>query len=104
MVRRGQSWYPSGISTATPAEYRVAALALVYHATSTGAEKPMKELMTKIFDFTPDYTPGAFWATPPTWSTTDRGILDQTRDWLEQATPSDHRGTISPVVHVAETT
>ena len=101
---QGLSWYPSGISNATSAEYRVAALALVYHATSTGHEKPLKELMTKIFVFTPDYTPDAIWAPPPTWSTSDRDILDQTRDWLEQATPSDHRGTISPVVHVAEST
>ncbi len=77
---QGQSWYPVDTSYATSAEYRVAALALVYHATSTGAEKPMKDLMTKIFDSTPDYTPGAFWAPPRTWSTTDRGILDQTRE------------------------
>ena len=77
---QGLSWYPSDISYATSAENRVAALALVYHATSTGAEKPMKDLMTKIFDSTPDYTPGAFWAPPRTWSTTDRGILDQTRE------------------------
>ena len=44
----GQSWYPSSISTATPAEYRVAALALVYYATSMVVEDSVKELMNKI--------------------------------------------------------
>jgi len=41
--------------------------------------------MTKIVVFTPDYTPDAFWAPPPTWSTSDRSILDQMRDLLAHA-------------------
>lgn len=101
----GQSWYPSGISTATPAEYRVAALALVYHATSTGAEDAVKELMAKIEKSTPIYSPDAAWMPPPEWSTTEQGIIALTRGWIEQATPSDHRrGTINPVMYVAENT
>jgi hypothetical protein len=57
VVRRGESWYPAGISTATPAEYRVAALALVYHATSMVAEDSAKELMNKIANSSASYSP-----------------------------------------------
>ena len=100
----GKSWYPSGISNATAAEYRVAALALVYHATSTGAEDAVKELMARIENSTPSYSPDAAWKPPPEWSTTEQGIIDSTRDWLEQATPYDSRGSISPVIYVADKT
>ena len=89
----GKSWYPSGISNATAAEYRVAALALVYHATSTGAENTVKELMARIENSPPSYSPDAAWKPPPRWSTTEQGIIDLTRDWLEQATPNVSRGT-----------
>ena len=98
----GQSWYPVNTSYATAAEYRIAALALVYHATSTGAEDAVKELMARIENSTPSYSPDAAWKPPPEWSTTQRGIVESMRDWLEQATPNDTRGTISPVIHIAE--
>ncbi len=99
----GQSWYPSGISTATPAEYRVAALALVYHATSTGAEDSLKKLINMIVKSSASYSPEGDWKPPVEWSTTERGIIDLTRDWLEKAMPKGH-GTINPVLQVAENT
>ena len=92
------------ISHATAAEYRIAALALVYHATSTGAQDSLKELMARIESSTPSWSPDAAWKPPPEWSTTQQDIIDLTRDWLEQATPNDTLGTISPVIYVAENT
>ena len=92
------------ISHATAAEYRIAALALVYHATSTGAQDSLKELMARIESSTPSWSPDAAWKPPPEWKTTQQDIIDLTRDWLEQATPNDTLGTISPVIYVAENT
>ena len=79
-MRRGESWYPAGISTASPAEYLVAALALVYHATSTLAEGALIKLVTEIFNSTSTYSSDATWKPPPEWSTTQRGIVESMRD------------------------
>lgn len=103
-VGQGKSWYPSAISTPTPAEYRVAALALVYHATSTGTEDALKELSSKIVHASSTYKSGGTWKPPSTSSTSERSIVDSMKEWVEVSTPKDHRGTISPVIHVAETT
>ena len=101
---QGHSWYPSGISNATPAEYRVAALALVYHATSTGTEDALKELSSKIVHASSTSTSDGTLKPPSTRSTSERSIVDSMKDWVEVSTPKDHRGTINPVIHVAKTT
>ena len=41
------SWYSTGLDYASPQENTVAALALVYHATSTGSEQLLKQRMTE---------------------------------------------------------
>ena len=47
-TEEGVSWYSSGINFASPQENIVAALALVYHATSTGGEELVKKHMAEI--------------------------------------------------------
>jgi len=97
----GVSWYSMGVDYASPQENIVAALALVYHATSTGSEELLKKHMAEIMTGSVDYTPDGSWRPPSSWQTTERHIVDQARDWLEQATPNDQKGTVSPVIHVA---
>ena len=50
------SWFESGTSFAWDQEYIMAALALVHHATSTGSESSLMELMNKIVEISPGYT------------------------------------------------
>ncbi len=97
----GVSWYSTGVDYASFPENTIAALALVYHATSTGGEDLLKKHMTEIITASVDYTPDGSWRPPISWKTTERHIIDQARDWLEQATPNDQKGTVSPVIHVA---
>jgi hypothetical protein len=67
-------------------------------------EDSVKELMTKIINATTTYTSDDAWKPPVDWSTSERDIIEATKDWLEKATPNDSRGTLSPVIHVAENT
>jgi len=53
----GVSWYSTGVDYASPHENIVAALALVYYATSTGNEQLLKQHMTEIMTGSVDYTP-----------------------------------------------
>ena len=53
----GVSWYSTGVDFASPQENIVAALALVYHATSTGGEELLKKHMAEIIAGSEDYTP-----------------------------------------------
>ena len=62
----GVSWYSTGVDYASPQENIVAALALVYHATSTGSEQLLKEHMTEIMTGSVDYTPDGSWRPPST--------------------------------------
>ena len=55
-TEEGVSWYSSGINFASPQENIVAALALVYHATSTGGEELLKKYMIDIVTSSEDYT------------------------------------------------
>jgi hypothetical protein len=66
-------------------------------------EESVKELMNKIVKASASYSPEGDWKPPVEWSTTEQGIIDSTRDWLEKAIPKGH-GTINPVLHVAENT
>ena len=52
----GVSWYSTGVDFASPQENIVAALALVYHATSTGGEELLKKHMAEIIAGSEDYT------------------------------------------------
>jgi hypothetical protein len=98
----GVSWYSTGVDYSSFPENTIAALALVYHATSTGGEDLLKKKhMTLIITASVDYTPDGSWRPPISWKTNQRHIVDQARDWLEQATPKDQKGTVSPVIHVA---
>ena len=47
-------------------ENTVAALALVYHATSTGSEQLLKQHMTEIITASVDYTSDGSWRPPST--------------------------------------
>ncbi len=100
-IDEGVSWYSTGVDFASPQENIIAALSLVYHATSTGGEELLKKHMAEIITASVDYTPDGSWRPPSSWQTTERHIVDQARDWLEQATPNDQKGTVSPVIHVA---
>ena len=55
----------SDVAHASAAEYRVAALALVYHATSTLAEDALIKLVTEISNSTSTYSSDATWKPPP---------------------------------------
>ena len=70
-----QSWYPVDTSYATSAEYRVAALALVYHATSTGAEKALIKLVTTFSDDTSTYSSDTTFKPPPELKETVGGCM-----------------------------
>ena len=56
-MNEGVSWYSTGVDFASPQENIVAALALVYHATSTGGEELLKKHMAEIIAGSEDYTP-----------------------------------------------
>ena len=47
-MNEGVSWFSTGVDYASFQENTVAALALVYHATSTGSEKLLKQRMAEI--------------------------------------------------------
>ena len=65
-------WFSPGESYAWDQEYTMAALALVYHATSTSSEGDLRQLMETIVSTTPDFTEKDSDFRPPrTWSTTD---------------------------------
>ena len=49
-------WFSPGESFAWDQEYNMAALALVYHATSTSSEGDLRYLMETIVSTTPDLT------------------------------------------------
>ena len=70
----------------------------MYHATLAGAEDTVKELMARIENSIPSYSSDAAWKPPLEWSMTEQGIVDLTRDLLEQTTANDSRCTISPVI------
>ena len=97
----GVSWYSTGVDYASHQENTVAVLALVNHATSTGGEELLKKHMAEIVTGSEDYTSDGSWRPPPWWTSNQRHIVDQARDWLEQAIPKDQKGTVSPVIHVA---
>ena len=66
------SWFSPGESYAWDQEYNMAALALVYHATSTSSEGDFRHLMETIVSMTPDFTEKYSDFRPRhTWSTTD---------------------------------
>ena len=65
-------WFSPGESYAWDHEYTMAALALVYHATSTSSEGDLRHLMETIVSTTPNFTEKDSDFRPPhTWSTTD---------------------------------
>jgi hypothetical protein len=68
---RGSFWFSTGVDYASPQENIVAALALVYHATSTGSEQLLKEHMTELMMGSGDYAPDGSWRPPskmlPEW-------------------------------------
>ena len=77
------SWFSPGESHAWDQEYTMAALALVYHATSTSSEDDLKHLMGTIISTTPDFTEGDSDFRPPrTWSTTERGMVNKVKELL----------------------
>ena len=71
------SWYSTGVDFASPQENIVAALALVYHATSMGGEELLKKHMVEIITGSEDYTPDCSWKPPPSWKTSQRQIVDR---------------------------
>ena len=56
-MNEGVSWYSTGVDYASHQEYIVAALAIVYHATSTGGEELLKKYMAEIVTGSEEYTP-----------------------------------------------
>ena len=70
----GVSWYSTGVDYAkiyaSHQENTVAALALVYHVTSTGGEELLKKHMAEIVTGSEDYTSDGSWRPPPSWSST----------------------------------
>jgi hypothetical protein len=56
----------------------MASLALVHHATSTGSESSLMDLMNKIVEISPGYRgqDGDF-VPPITWTTTDRAAVNK---------------------------
>ena len=91
----------SDVAYASAEEHRVAALVLVYYATSMVVGEGLKQLMTAIVEGTSSYTTDESFRPPPTWSTCERELVGNTRAWLERASPDDKSGTVTPVIHVA---
>ena len=56
-MNEGTSWYSTGVDYASHQEKTVAALALVYPATSTGGEELLKKHMAEIVTGSEEYTP-----------------------------------------------
>ena len=74
------TWFSIGESYAWDQEYKMAALALVYHATSTSSEVDLRHLMETIVSTTPDFTEKDSDFRPPhTWSTTEQGMVNGQR-------------------------
>ena len=95
------SWFSSGESYAWDQEYNMAALALVYHATSTSSEADLKHLMKTIVSTTPDFTEKDSDFRPPrTWSTTEQSMVKKVKELLIESMPWDTKGTTAPVIHV----
>ena len=64
-------------------DYNVAALALVYHATSTSFEDDLRHFMETIVSTTPDFTEKDSDFRPPrTWSTTEQGMVMKVKELL----------------------
>ena len=64
-------WFSPGESYAWDHEYTMAALALVYHATSTSSDGDLRHLMETIVSTTPDFTDKGSDFRPPRTSTTE---------------------------------
>ena len=79
----------------------MAALALVYHATSTSSEGDLRHLVESIVSTTPDLAEEDSDFRPPrTWSTTEQGIVNKVKELLIESMPWDTKGTTAPVIHV----
>ena len=80
----------------------MAALALVYHATSTtSSEDDLRHFMETIVSTTPDFTEKDSDFRPPrTWSTTEHGMVKKVKELLIESMPWDRKGTTAPVIHV----
>jgi len=95
--------YMSDVAHASAAEYRVAALALVFHATSTLADDALIELVTLIADGTSTYSSDTTWKPSLEWSTTQRPGHCRLDEGLARAGHAQRQPrTISPVIYVAE--
>ncbi len=93
-------WFSPVESYAWDQEYNMAALALVYHATSTSSEADLKHLMETIVSTTPSFTEKDSDFRPPhTWSTTERGMVNKVKELLIESMPWDRKGT-APIIHV----
>ena len=95
------SWFSPGESYAWDQEYNMAALALVYHATSTSSEGDLRHLMETIVSTTPDFTEKYSDFRPPhTWSTTQQGMVKKVKELLIESMPWNRKGTTAPIIHV----
>ena len=77
------------------------ALALVYHATSTGGVGRLKQNMCQIVDATHDFATDSEFRPPPTWTKSDKNIVNEARDSLVSAIPNSRKGATAPIIHVA---
>jgi hypothetical protein len=95
------SWFSPGESFSSHQEYNMAALALVYHATSTSSEGDLRHLMESIVSTTPDLTEEDSDFRPPrTWSTTEQVMVKKVKELLIESMPWDRKGPTTPIIHV----